>query len=322
MPKLKEFPLNTQLGSLVLGEVISSHGATSLVYQGTLKKRPGSNDPDDRPVAVKVSRADDEDYRSAFEQTLEQEKNILLELLHPQIVRILPIVNTSDQGRTTVKFIHRAVNFEINGRRKSLNPEEAPKYILLEWLPGGTLSEQLYKKFNFSMAWRFELAFRLAQAVDYLAVRRVVHLDLKPNNIMFRRPPNDKEAPDPVIIDFGVSTGRMPIHVQGRTPPYDAPELEDPHWSSRPDEERCQADIWSLGVIFFELFTSDLITRSQKTNIRRNQDLDLSPLKKFPAGQDLVGRMLAKDPTQRIPSHHIAEYMMHHLPIHPPYIKP
>lgn len=123
-------------------------------------------------------------------------------------------------------------------------------YIVMERIPGATLLPQL-ENLPFPVDKVAKLGIQIAVALDSLHRQQVVHLDLKPSNIMFR------PSGEAVLIDYGLSHHReLPdlmaeeFRLPYGTAPYMAPEQilgvrNDP-----------RSDIFALGVLMY-FFASD-----------------------------------------------------------------
>jgi serine/threonine protein kinase len=170
-------------------------------------------------------------------------------------------------------------------------------YLAMEYLGGGTLGEQIQR----GLTPRQALSLLSQAACGLAEIHRVgiVHRDIKPANLMLR------EEGVLVLTDFGVAkrldaSGHQTLHgeIVG-TPNYISPE------QAEGAEVTPGSDLYSLGVIFFEMLTGrrpysggsiyEVIAQHLKAPIPR--------LPEALAGyQGLVDRMLAKHPADRFAS--------------------
>lgn len=176
----------------------------------------------ERDVAVKVilrNRFAESDTALILKR-FDREAKSLAKLSHPNIVRVL------DYGEH----------------------EDSP-YLVMEYLPGGTLKKRLGVPMNWAEAAR--LLLPIAQALDYAHQRKIIHRDVKPANILLT------ESGQPMLSDFGVAkllersseTGTLTGTGVGiGTPEYMAPE----QWEGRADH---RTDVYALGVVFYEMIT-------------------------------------------------------------------
>lgn len=125
-------------------------------------------------------------------------------------------------------------------------------YIVMEHLKGGTLSERLQHG-DLSTPEAAMLLMHIANAVQFAHENQTIHRDLKPSNVLFV----DNAFDQPKIADFGiakrVTTEQSNITPSGHfigTPRYVAPEI-----ISNPEKLSVQADIYSLGAIFYLLLS-------------------------------------------------------------------
>ncbi len=123
--------------------------------------------------------------------------------------------------------------------------------LVMEWLEGQTLREEIESKGALSQERIVKLFEQLCKGVAYAHNNNVVHLDLKPGNIMLVKKNETEEMVK--ILDFGIARILTPdtLYLTSLiiTPEYSAPEqLEQGKvgiWS----------DIYSLGVILYQMFT-------------------------------------------------------------------
>ncbi len=125
-------------------------------------------------------------------------------------------------------------------------------YFTMEYVEGESLAQRIARQ-KLSFSEIVQLLSVIARVVDHLHAQGVVHRDLKPSNILLDR--DDQ----PYVTDFGLAK----IFVSGSeatatgviagTPNYMAPEQASGHSS----EVGTAADIYSLGVILYELLTGE-----------------------------------------------------------------
>ena len=174
-----------------------------------------------RLVAIKAVRArylNDPDALQRFAR----EARTVADLNHPNIVRTEDIEEIGD----------RAVA------------------IIMEYIPGGTVRDRLREYGAFSAESAEAVLRGVASALQYAHQRRIVHRDVKPENVFL-----DEGTGRALLSDFGIARrieGEAPITLLGAalgTPQYMSPEQID----GRQVDGR--SDIYSLGVLGWELLT-------------------------------------------------------------------
>ena len=125
-------------------------------------------------------------------------------------------------------------------------------YIVMEYITGPTLLKRMANG-PFPLAEVSEAGIRIAQALGDLHLQHVLHLDLKPANILFR------PGGEAVLIDFGLSRHeQLPdlleeqFHRPTGTTEYMAPEQV---LRVRSDK---RSDVFALGAILYQLATGEL----------------------------------------------------------------
>lgn len=106
-----------------------------------------------------------------------------------------------------------------------------------------------------SLKQRAHLALHAANGLAYLHSQRIVHFDVKPDNLLVDGDWSTLEGPVLKVADFGLSVVKAntfcsDVHDLRGTLPYMAPEMitDYKHVTEK-------ADVWSLGVVFWELLT-------------------------------------------------------------------
>jgi hypothetical protein len=167
--------------------------------------------------------------------------------------------------------------------------EDRPYYVM-PLLDGGPLRGPV------PPAEACRLVRLVAEALAFAHERGVIHRDLKPANVLLLEG-------RPVLTDFGVARGESDVRVTEAgelvgTPAYMAPEVME----GRAREAGPAADLWSLGVIFYELLAGRLPFEGDSFLELSARALNgTAPgLRGFdPDLAGLVARCLARDPAER-----------------------
>eukprot|EP00928_Gymnodinium_smaydae_P091833 TRINITY_DN7558_c0_g2_i2.p1 TRINITY_DN7558_c0_g2~~TRINITY_DN7558_c0_g2_i2.p1 ORF type:complete len:138 (+),score=18.99 TRINITY_DN7558_c0_g2_i2:99-512(+) len=121
-------------------------------------------------------------------------------------------------------------------------------FLVLELADGGDLGKLLRRRGRSQDAEATYVVRQVAEALDFLHGRQVVHRDLKPDNVLITS--QSRRAPlvfcTVKLADFGLSTTVGPTYSEPTstcgTPGFMAPEVR------RCGAHGCAADLWSLGT--------------------------------------------------------------------------
>lgn len=170
-------------------------------------------------------------------------------------------------------------------------------FIAMEYCSRGSLKRRIAEGISGEEAVTFMRS--MAGALGALHEVGIYHRDLKPTNVMFR------EDDNLVLIDFGLAKqAHFQAGITGTgaifgTPYYMSPEQGQ---GSAVDQ---RSDIYSLGVVFFEMLTGQRPFEGAGAMSVIIQHRE-APLPRLPAGlsrfQPAIDRMLAKDPADRFQS--------------------
>lgn len=216
-PIMEQDPIaGTRVGAYRLLEPVGRGG------MGAVYRAVRDDDQFQQEVAVKVvKRGMDTD---AVLARFRYERQILAFLIHPYIARLL------DGGAT---------------------PDGRP-YLVMEFIEGLPIADYCIRN-ALPLQQRVQLMLKVCSAVEYAHRNLIVHRDLKPGNILINA---DGE---PKLLDFGIAQILLPqiaevdhnqtITLRLLTPDYASPE------QVRGEPVTTVADIYSLGVILYEILT-------------------------------------------------------------------
>lgn len=178
------------------------------------------------------------------------------------------------------------------------------RYLVLEYVEGGELFDHITANGRLSEPEAVRIFRQLIAGLSYCHRFNICHRDLKPENILMDRNHNIK------IVDFGMAAlqpANKWLTTSCGSPHYASPEV------IRAEQYRGdKADIWSCGVILFAMLTGTL-PFDGAGDWREVINAVLAGEYSFPPGlspqaEDLIFRMLQKNPKERIP----IRYMWQH----------
>ncbi|HSH05492.1 MAG TPA: serine/threonine-protein kinase [Anaerolineae bacterium] len=176
-------------------------------------------------------------------------------------------------------------------------------YLVMRYLSGGTLRDKRGKR-PWSLAKARPIVARIAAALDAAHEHGVVHLDVKPGNILF-----DDEG-EAYLADFGTAwlTGAVGSEDEpiGGTPAYMSPQQAAYVLSGEAATPKPQDDIYALGVLLFEVLTGKLpfyattVVDVLQLHVEGEIPSIRSYQRRVPAAcQDIIEKALAKDVAER-----------------------
>jgi len=226
-------------------------GGMGAVYQARQKTL-------DRPVALKILPPNiGED--SGFAERFNREARALARLNHPNIVTIF------DFGRAGALY-----------------------YLVMEFVEGANL-RQIEQAGRLTPREALQIIPQICDALQFAHDEGIVHRDIKPENILLDKRGRVKVTDFGIAKVIGVTPEKIALTGTGDvvgTPHYMAPEQIE-----RPNAVDHRADIYSLGVVFYELLTGELpLGRFAPPSDKAQVDVRLD---------DVVLRTLEKDPGRR-----------------------
>ncbi|RMD96220.1 MAG: serine/threonine protein kinase, partial [Calditrichaeota bacterium] len=227
----------------------------------------------DRTVVIKTvaySLTADEDEISRLKTRVYREAKTAAKLNHPNIVVVYDVED-----------------------------EKSFSYIVMEHVEGPNLRQLLNQERRLPPARAISIVKQICKALQFAHSEGVVHRDIKPSNILIVGKEKIK------VTDFGIAkvVNHLTLTQTGRvvgTPSYMAPEQIEG------TEVDARADIFSLGVVFYELLTGvrpfvadSLASLAYKIVHVEPVPPSLVNLELFEIYDDIIGTAMAKDPGQR-----------------------
>ena len=169
---------------------------------------------------------------------------------------------------------------------------EGQVVIVSEYADGGSLHQKLIDEGKFPLERAVELAIGVLTGLEFLHNRRIIHRDVKPQNILL-------QGDSPRLADFGISRAMQTTAVSSAvvgTDAYMAPEAFE-------GKRTVQTDIWSVGVVLYQLLLGTLPFPQQHPSERMfailQHDFDPLPVEIPERVRQIVSRALAKKAEHR-----------------------
>lgn len=138
--------------------------------------------------------------------------------------------------------------------------------IVMDYIESITLEELINRRGRLDMSTSIRIAGQIADALDYAHRRRIVHRDVKPQNILIDQNGNA------LITDFGISLALSTQDYGGLTmgtPEYMPPEQFD----GAPADQR--SDVYALGMVMYKMITGRLPYSSDRIDVIRDEKMNL-----------------------------------------------
>lgn len=288
------FPIDVEMSERFVRQEQLGHGGFGSVFRAYDRKL-------ERFVALKVPHISASDA-DRIHQRVAREATATARLRHPNIVTLFDFIRLGNQSLLVNELIEGETLTQLIGRH-----------------PGGC---------DFRLA--ANVVQRIAQAIQHAHDQSVLHRDIKPSNILLDKTTSDGELPFcPRLTDFGLATIVRPADAEEHSA---APTETVGTWHYTPPEvitnrknvHSPQSDIYSLGVVLFELITGRrpfqvmklidlfpkvssgdfLLPRSIRTNVPRDLEaiclrcMSRNPSSRYPTAAALaddLARFLAGD---------------------------
>ncbi|CAK9137777.1 unnamed protein product [Ilex paraguariensis] len=219
---------------LVVKDIIA-HGTFGLVRRGVY---------DGKDVAVKLLDLGTESLgteakAASLWNAFIQEVSVWIKLDHPNVTKFIGAIRGTPE-------------LKIKTDEGEMRMPSNVCCIVAEYLPGGTLKSYLIKNRLRQLPFKvvMQLALELARGLSYIHSKKIVHRDIKTDNILLDKNHNVK------ITEFGVSRVEAlnPNEITGQTGivHYMAPEV------LRYEAYNRKCDVYSFGICLWEIYCCDI----------------------------------------------------------------
>jgi serine/threonine protein kinase len=241
------------------------HGGMGMVYKARQLNL-------DRLVALKIL-SPDLSAQPAFAERFSREAKALARLHHTNIVAVY------DFGRAGPYY-----------------------YFLMEYVDGVDLHTLIQRK-EITPPEALRIVTEICRALQFAHDEGIVHRDIKPANILLDRKGRVKMA-DFGLAKLAATNGRRLPNLTQTTGLMGTPQYMAPEQIERPGEVDSRADIYSLGVIFYEMLTGELPlgrfplpSQKSHTDIRLDRvvlrALDKEPLLRYQQAGEILAEVEA-----------------------------
>ena len=213
-----------------------------------------------------------EDNYDFFERFM-REARIASEIRHPNIVGVM------DAETDSVKEV---------------------SYIVMEFIDGGTLRRILKMQKTLPEVQALLIVKSVAEAMKSIAEHKIIHRDIKPDNIMFTRHGDVK------LADLGIAKSEEDVNLTKNDIMIGTPAYLSPEQIETPKDVDIRSDIYSLGATLYEMLTGTTPYAGKNTYDivqKMISESIVDPRKKNPfvsaITAKIVMKMLHKNPAKR-----------------------
>jgi len=235
---------------LLLKRGLLDERKVALVHQAVAASKTATRVPRELGAFELVEKIGQGGMGSVFKaRQKELNRLVALKILSPRLVRNPEFVERFlREARSAGRLSHPNIVAAID-----VGESQGFYYFAMEYVEGETLARMLARSGPLPEERALKIAADVARALDHAHQKGIIHRDIKPENIIVT--PDGRVR----VTDFGLAKVIGPGSPEGPdderfmgTPAYVAPE----QIRSEPDID-CRADLFSLGVVLFEMLTGE-----------------------------------------------------------------
>ena len=226
-------------------------------------------------------------------------RRVAMKLLHVELATDADVVERfMNEARAAGTLGHPNI---VESTDMGFTHDHVP-YVVFEYLEGTLLTDEIYRVGGLPVRRAVRVAQQIASALDAAHKANVVHRDLKSDNIFIT---DRDDALDHVkVLDFGIARF-LSLRDVNAGEVLGTPEYMSPEALTSPTTVDARTDLYALGVILYEMLTArrpfsgddvlERIVNEAPPSLAGTPDVPDELV-------ELVDRLLAKDPEQRVQS--------------------
>jgi tRNA A-37 threonylcarbamoyl transferase component Bud32 len=225
---------------------------------------------------------------------------VAVKIIHPHLTKQPQFVQQFEQEATAVAQLRHQNIVRVYDFRR----DQGIYYMVLEYIPGETLAQKMaalnQADMRLPLTESVRIAINLSDAVDYAHQRRMIHRDIKPQNIMINL------LGEPILMDFGIiklvgqDINNLGTNAVLGSALYMSPE------QARGEPVGFRTDIYAMGVVLYEMLSGTPPFQGKTTKEILKQQVENNPpdlhLRNPNIPQTLIAiveRAMAKQPDRR-----------------------
>ncbi|MBE2223601.1 MAG: protein kinase [Anaerolineae bacterium] len=204
-------------------------------------------------------------YR-ATDQNLK--RSVAVKIIHPHLTKRPEFVQQFEQEATAVAQLRHQNIVRVYDFKR----DQGIYYMVLEYIPGETLANKLaalnQAEMRLPLTESVRIAINLCDAVDYAHQRRMIHRDIKPQNIMLNL------LGEPILMDFGITklVGQEANNLGNEAPLGTALYMSPEQIKGGPIDYR--TDVYALGIVLYEMLAGHPPFQGNNTKEIMHQQLE------------------------------------------------
>ena len=181
------------------------------------------------------------------------DRQVAVKVVRPDLVLSPEITDKFIREARIIASLEHAHVLEVYDQGKQPVEGQTLVYLVMQLASGGTLTERI-REGPLTPYLAEHVLSQVCSALDYAHNRRVIHLDLKPDNILF------DELGNALVADFGIARlFQTASHVTTRTVAGTPPYMPYEQWLGK--HAGRLSDVFALGITLYQVLTGELPDR-------------------------------------------------------------